>query len=176
MQIANDQATFMEILARSMNVKRAIEVGTFTGYSSIAVARGMGPDGHLICCDVSEGWTAIAREFWAKAGLADRIELRLGPAIDTLRALLREEQFDFAFIDADKVAYMTYYDELLPRMRKGGLILVDNTLWNGAVTDSSTGDPDALALREFNDKVAEDERVQLVMLPISDGLTIIQKR
>jgi caffeoyl-CoA O-methyltransferase len=176
MQIANDQAVFMEITVRAMNAKRAIEVGTFTGYSSIAVARGMGPDGRLICCDVSEDWTAIATEFWAKAGLADRVELRLGPAIDTLRALSHDEQFDFAFIDADKVGYGAYYDELLPRVRRGGLILVDNTLWNGTVLDRSDEDEEVVALREFNDRVAGDERVQLVMLPISDGITILQKK
>ncbi len=135
MQIGHDQAVFMENLARAMGARRAVEVGTFTGYSSLALARGMGPEGRLLCCDVSEEWTAIAREHWAKAGVADRIDLRLGPALDTLRSLPGEERFDLAFVDADKEGYLGYYEEILPRLRTGGVLLADNTLWGGRVLD-----------------------------------------
>ncbi len=175
MQIGHDQAEFMEMLARAMGAKRAIELGTFTGYSAIALARGLGPDGRLLCCDVSEEWTAIAREHWIRAGVADRIELRLGPALDTLRSLPATEQFDLAFIDADKPGYLAYYDELVPRLRSGGLILVDNTLWSGRVLDPAADDEDTAALREFNDRAAADPRTRVVLLPVWDGLTVIQR-
>src|ERR1700735_4063200 len=128
MQIGDDQAVLMEMLVRAMGAKRAIEIGTFTGYSALAVARGLGPDGHLLCCDVSEEWTSIARQAWEKAGVAERIELRMGPGLETLRSLPPGEQFDFAFIDADKTAYADYYEEVLSRLRVGGLILLDNML------------------------------------------------
>ncbi len=174
MQIGDDQAVFMEILARALGARRAIEIGTFTGSSALAVARGMGPDGRLLCCDVSEEWTAIAREYWEKAGVAGRIELRLGPALDTLRSLPAEPAFDLAFVDADKEGYLAYYEELIPRLRPGGLLLADNTLWSGAVLRESD-DPDTKALRAFNDRVAADSRVRVVLLPIGDGVTLIQK-
>lgn len=175
MQIGDDQAVLMEILARAMGARRAIEVGTFTGYSALAVARGMGPEGRLLSCDVSEEWTAIAQEYWERAGVADRIDLRIGPGLDTLRSLPEEEQFDLAFVDADKVGYSAYYGELLPRLRRGGLLLVDNTLWGGLVLDPAAEDEDTVAIRAFNDRAAADPRVRVVVLPIGDGVTVIQK-
>jgi caffeoyl-CoA O-methyltransferase len=175
MQIGDDQAVLMEIVARAMGARRALEVGTFTGYSALAVARGMGPEGRLLCCDVSEEWTAIARQYWQKAGVADRIELRLGPAIETLQALPPEEQFDLAFVDADKTGYGDYYDEIVPRLRSGGLLLADNTLQGGRVVDPEASDESVLAIRAFNDRVVSDPRMRVVLLPIGDGLTFIQK-
>jgi predicted O-methyltransferase YrrM len=175
MQIGDDQAVLMEIVARAMGARRALEVGTFTGYSALAVARGMGPDGRLLCCDVSEEWTAIAREYWERAGVSDRIELRIGPAIDTLRGLPAGEQFDLAFVDADKTGYASYYEEIVPRLRPGGLLLADNTLQDGRVLDSAINDEAAVAIRTFNDRVVADPRVRVVLLPIGDGVTFIQK-
>jgi caffeoyl-CoA O-methyltransferase len=165
----------MEIIARAMGATAALEVGTFTGYSALAVARGMGPSGRLLCCDVSQEWTAIARDYWEKAGVADRIELRLGPAIDTLRSLPAGEQFDLAFVDADKTGYPAYYDEILPRLRPGGLLLADNTLQGGRVLDPQIDDESVTAIRSFNDRVVGDPRVRLVMIPIGDGVTVVQK-
>ena len=175
MQIGDDQAILMEIIARAMGARRAVEVGTFTGYSALAVARGMGPEGRLLCCDVSAEWTAIAREYWDRAGVSDRIELRLGPAIDTLRALPREEQFDLAFIDADKTGYLAYYEEIVPRLRHGGLMLADNTLQGGRVLDPGAADGSSAAIRAFNDHAVADHRMQVVLLPIGDGVTFLQK-
>ena len=174
MQIGDDQAVFMEILARAMGAKSAIEIGTFTGYSALAVARGIGPDGHLLCLDVSEEWTSIARDFWERAGVGDRIELRLGPASETLQTLPADLVFDFAFIDADKTGYPAYYDALLPRMRTGGLILADNTLRDGGVLED-TDDADTKAIKGFNDALMTDDRVRVVLLPIGDGVTMIEK-
>jgi len=176
MQIGDDQAVLMEMLARAIGARRAIEIGTFTGYSALAVARGMGPEGRLLCCDVSEEWTAIARDYWRRAGVSDRIELRIGPALDTLRGLPEGECFDFAFVDADKTAYLDYYEALVPRMRPMGLLLVDNTLQRGRVADSSADDEAVRAIRTFNDRVTADQRVRSVLLHIGDGLTLIQKR
>jgi caffeoyl-CoA O-methyltransferase len=166
----------MELVARAMGARRAIEIGTFTGYSALAVARGMGPEGRLLCCDVSEEWTAIAREHWQRAGVADRIELRLGPALDTLRSLPLEPVFDLAFVDADKTGYVDYLGELVPRMRTGGLLLADNTLQDGRVLDQGATDESVVAIRAFNDAVMADERLTCVLLPIGDGVTFIQKR
>jgi caffeoyl-CoA O-methyltransferase len=174
MQIGDDQAVLLEILARAIGARRAVEVGTFTGYSSLALARGMGPQGRLLCLDVSEEWTAIARAHWEQAGVADRIELRIGPALDTLREL-PPVLFDLAFIDADKANYGAYYDELLPRIRPGGLLMVDNTLWNGAVLDEKDDSDDTVAIRAVNERIAADPRVRVVLLPIGDGLTIAQR-
>ena len=174
MQIGDDQADFMEILVRAVGAKRAVEVGTFTGYSALAVARGMGPDGHLLCCDVSEEWTAIAREYWEKAGVADRIELRIGPGLDTLRSLPPGEQFDFAFVDADKSGYRDYYEEIIPRLRPGGLLLADNTLWGGRVAGTED-DESTRSIRAFNDHVVGDPRVRIAMLTIGDGVTVVQR-
>lgn len=175
MQIAPEQGTFMTLLARAIGARRAIEVGTFTGYSAICIARVLGSDGSLICCDVSEEWTAIARRYWDKAGVAGRITLKIAPALDTLRALPAGEAFDLAFIDADKTNYRHYYEEVLRRTRAGGLILVDNVLWSGAVLDEKDQSEDTRAIRAFNDFAVTDKRVELVMLPISDGLTIARK-
>jgi caffeoyl-CoA O-methyltransferase len=175
MQIGDDQAQLMELLVRAMRVERAIEIGTFTGYSALAVARGLAPGGRLLCCDISEEWTAIARHFWAKAGVDDRIDLEIGPAIDTLRALPVEPTFDFAFIDADKTGYLAYLEELVPRMRIGGLVLADNTLQNGRVVDPAENDESVVAIRAFNDAVVADGRLESVLLPIGDGVTAIQK-
>jgi len=174
-QIGPEQGTFMTMLASLMGARQAVEVGTFTGYSSICTARGLADGGRLLCCDISEEFTSLARTYWQKAGLADRIELRLGPALDTLRALPGGATFDLAFIDADKQGYRGYWDELVPRMRPGGLILVDNTLLHGRIFAGSP-DPDALAMREFNSYVRADDRVELVMLPVGDGLTLARTR
>jgi caffeoyl-CoA O-methyltransferase len=174
-QIGPEQGTFMTMLASVMGARQAVEVGTFTGYSSICVARGLAADGKLICCDISDEFTSLARAYWQKAGLAGRIELRLGPALDTLRALPGGAWLDLAFIDADKQGYRGYWDQLVPRMRPGGIILVDNTLLHGRIF-AADPDPDALAIREFNDYVLTDDRVDLVMLPIGDGLTLARAR
>ena len=174
MQIGDDQAVLLEILARATGARRAVEIGTFTGYSSLALARGMGPGGRLLCLDVSEEWTDIARAAWEKAGVADRIELRIGPALDTLREL-PPVVFDLAFVDADKVNYSAYYDELVPRIRPGGLLLVDNTLWGGAVLDDKDDSDDTTAIRAVNERIAADRRVRVVVLPIGDGLTVAQR-
>jgi caffeoyl-CoA O-methyltransferase len=176
MQIAPEQGAFMELLTRLSGAREAIEVGTFTGYSALCIARGLGPDGRLLCLDTSEEWTAIARRFWQKAGVAERIELRLGPAADSLRALPAQPRFDLAFIDADKQSYRTYYEELLPRLRPGGLILCDNVLWFGSVADPSNQEESTRHIRAFNDHVAADPRVDKAMLPLGDGLTILRKR
>jgi caffeoyl-CoA O-methyltransferase len=176
MQIAPEQGAFMTVLTRLLDVHRAVEVGTFTGYSALCIARGLAPGGRLLCCDVSEEWTDLAREAWARADVADRIELRIAPAVDTLRGLPPDEVIDLAFIDADKRSYGAYYEELLRRLRPNGVILVDNTLWMGTVVDESVTDDDTKAIRAFNDAVAADERVDSVLLPISDGLTLLRKR
>jgi caffeoyl-CoA O-methyltransferase len=176
MQIAPEQGTFLTMLTRLIGAENAVEVGTFTGYSSLCIARGLPADGHLLCCDVSEEWTATAREYWAKAGVDDRIELRIAPGVETLAALPDEETIDFAFIDADKPNYRNYYEALLPRMRRNGVIGVDNVLWGGSVTDPEANDDNTRAIKAFNDFVAADERVDVVMLPLADGLTLARKR
>jgi len=175
MQIGDDQAVLMELIVRAMGARRAVEVGTFTGYSSLAIARGLGPDGHLLCCDVSEEWTAMARVAWEEAGVQDRVELVIGPAVDTLRALPRDEQFDFAFIDADKGGYPDYYEEILARLRTGGLVLLDNMLQGGRVLDESVDDENVRAIRGLNDAIASDRRVKVVLLPLGDGVSVVQK-
>jgi caffeoyl-CoA O-methyltransferase len=176
MQIAPEQGAFMTLLARATGAKRAIEVGTFTGYSTLCIARGLAEGGTVIACDVSEEWTAIARRYWEKAGIADKIDLRIGPAAKTLGALPEEASFDLAFIDADKPSYPIYYELILTRLRRGGLILVDNVLWMGQVANPAATDAQTQAIRSFNDAVSRDPRVDCVMLPISDGLTILRKR
>jgi caffeoyl-CoA O-methyltransferase len=176
MQVGADQGALLTLLTRLAGAGEAIEVGTFTGYSSICIARGLQPDGHLLCCDVSEEYTAWAREAWTAAGVDDRIELRIGPALDTLRALPADLVVDFAFIDADKPAYADYFEALLPRLRAGGLIAVDNTLWSGRVLDDEPGDASTEAIKRFNDLVAGDPRVDSYILPVEDGITLIVKR
>ncbi|MEE8581445.1 MAG: class I SAM-dependent methyltransferase [Myxococcota bacterium] len=174
MQIAPEQGAFMTLLARAIGARRAIEIGTFTGYSALCLARGLPEDGSLVACDVSEEWTSIGARYWEKAGVAARIDLRIGPALETLAALPEARSFDLAFIDADKTNYLAYYEELLKRVRPGGLILVDNVLWMGRVIDPEADDDNSLAIRAFNDRIRDDERVEAVMLPISDGLTLIR--
>jgi caffeoyl-CoA O-methyltransferase len=176
MQIAPEQGAFMTLLARAIGARRAVEVGTFTGYSAVCVARALPEDGKLLCCDVSEEWAALARRYFEKAGVAHKIELRIAPAVETLRQLPESQELDFAFIDADKPSYPLYYEEILRRMRPGGLLLADNVLWMGRVADPAADDEQTQAIRAFNDLVARDERVDRVMLPISDGLTIVRKR
>lgn len=176
MQIAPEQGAFMTMLTRLLGVRSAVEVGTFTGYSALCIARGLADGGRLLCCDVSEEWTAIGRRHWEAAGVADRIELRLAPAIETLRALPADETIDLAFVDADKPSYPAYYEELLARLRPNGVILVDNVLWSGNVADPAQQDENTVALRAFNDLVAADDRVDSVMLPLGDGLTLLRKR
>jgi predicted O-methyltransferase YrrM len=176
MQISGDQGQLLTLLTRLVGARRAVEVGTFTGYSSLCIARGLSEGGSLLCCDVSEEWTALAKEAWARAGLDDRIELRLAPALDTLRALPADEPIDLAFIDADKGGYADYWNELVPRVRRGGLLLVDNVLWSGRITDATATDDNTVALRAFNDMVAADDRVEAVILAAYDGLTIARRR
>jgi caffeoyl-CoA O-methyltransferase len=177
MQIAPEQGAFMTLLCRVSAARRIIEIGTFTGYSALALARGLPADGRLLCCDVSEEWTAIARRYWKEAGIDNKIELRIAPALDTLRALPIGDEFDLAFIDADKENYLAYAEEIVPRLRQGGLLLVDNTLWSGEVADPTIVEGDnLLAIRAFNDAFAADPRLDVVILPISDGLTLARKR
>ncbi|MGX7669904.1 O-methyltransferase [Plantactinospora sp. DSM 117369] len=174
MQIAPEQAGLLTFLTRLVNARQAVEVGTFTGLSSLAIARGLPADGRLTCFDISEEYTAVARRYWARAGVDDRIELRIGPAAENLRSLPVEPHLDLAFVDADKPGYLTYWAELVPRMRTGGLIVVDNVLRGGRVLTPQTVADRAIA--EFNEAVLADERVELVMLPIADGLTLARRR
>ncbi len=176
MQIAPEQGGFMTLFTRAIGAKRAIEIGTFTGYSALCLARGLPEDGELICCDVSDSWTAVGKPYWERAGVAHKIDLRIAPATETIAALPESPSFDLAFIDADKRGYQAYFDGLLPRMRPGGVILVDNVLWGGSVADPDVRDEDTTAIRRFNDQVAADRRVESVMLPIADGLTLLRKR
>lgn len=175
MQVAHPQAVFMTFLTRAIGTRSAIEIGTFTGYSALAIARGLEPGGRLIACDVSVEWTAIARRAWAAAGVEDRIDLRIGPALETLEGLPEDLRFDLAFLDADKEAYVDYYEALLPRMNPGGLMLADNTLWEGDVTDPEAVDQTTEAIRSFNRHVADDPRTEQVVLSFADGLTLIRK-
>jgi caffeoyl-CoA O-methyltransferase len=176
MQIAPEQGALMTMLTRLLGARFVVEVGTFTGYSALCIARGLAPGGRLLCCDVSEEWTSIGRAHWERAGVADRIELRIGPAVDTLSALPDDETIDLAFIDADKPNYAAYFEQLVRRLRPNGLILVDNVLWSGNVVDESDQGDNTVAIRAFNDLVASDPRVDAVMLPVSDGLTLLRKR
>jgi caffeoyl-CoA O-methyltransferase len=176
MQVAPEQGALLTLLARVTGARSAVEVGTFTGYSALCVARGLSDDGRLLCCDVNEEWTAIARRYWERAGVAHKIELRLAPALDTLRALPKTTRFDLAFVDADKSNYRHYYEEVLARLRPNGLVLFDNVLWMGQVLDANATDESTRAIRDLNDCLAVDRRVESVMLPIADGLTIVRKR
>jgi caffeoyl-CoA O-methyltransferase len=176
MQISPEQGAFMTLFTRAVGAREVIEVGTFTGYSALAIARGLPDDGHLLCCDVSEEWTSIARAAWADAGVADRIELVLAPAAGTLRALPDEEYVDLAFIDADKPAYPVYYEEIVRRLKRNGVILVDNTLQGGRIVDPAADDESVVAMRAFNDQVAADDRVDTALLTLGDGLTLLRKR
>jgi caffeoyl-CoA O-methyltransferase len=176
MQIAPEQGTMMGILARAIGAKSALEVGVFTGYSSISIARALPPDGKLLCLDVNEVWTAIARRYWERAGLSGKITLKLAPATETLRALPASQSFDFAFVDADKTNYRIYYEEILTRLRTNGLLLIDNVIWSGRVIDPADKSEDTVAIRELNDFIATDTRVEAVMIPVADGITIVRKK
>lgn len=179
MQIAPEQGQFMALLVELMGATRIIEVGTFTGYSALCMARAMPGDGQLICCDVSEEWTSLGRSYWEQAGVAGRIDLRIAPAIETLDQLLADglaATFDMAFIDADKANYENYYTRCLTLLRPGGLLMFDNVLWGGGVADPAVDDPDTRAIRALNDRLHHDEAVSLSMVPIGDGLTLARKR
>lgn len=176
MQIGSDQALLLEMIVRAMNAKQAIEIGTFTGFSALSIARGLGPDGRLLCCDINDEWAGIAHDAWTKAGVADRIEFRSGPAIDTLRGLPHEEYVDFAFVDADKPGYASYYEEICSRLRPGGLLLVDDVLQGGTVIDSTAVDERVVAIRAVNEMIVDDPRTDVVMLAIGNGVSVVQKR
>ena len=174
MQISLDEGELLTMLVRLTDARQAVEVGTFTGYSSICIARGLPDDGHLLCCDVSEEWTSVARRYWQRAGLTDRISLQIGPAVETLRALPTEESLDFAFIDADKTGYASYVEEVLPRLRPGGLMVLDNMLRDGRVLDPQ--DESDRAIAELNEALVADDRVDVVLLPVRDGVSLARKR
>jgi predicted O-methyltransferase YrrM len=179
MQIGADQGAFLAMLVRLLGARRAIEIGTFTGYSALAVASALGSEGKLVCCDVSEEWTSVGRKYWREAGVEDRIELRLAPATETLAALIRDGgagRFDFAFIDADKPNYDSYYESCLTLLRSGGVIALDNMLWSGKVADPNSHDPDTDALRALNAKIRDDTRVDACLLTVGDGVMLAQKR
>lgn len=179
MQIGADQGQLMALLVKLIGATRCLEVGVFTGYSSLAVALALPPEGKIIACDVSEEWTAIARRYWKNAGVEGKIDLRLGPAVATLDDLLANGgagRFDFAFIDADKGNYLAYYERCLKLLRQGGLVAVDNTLWSGDVANPGNQKPDTVSLRAFNERLHRDERIDLALLPIGDGLTLARKR
>lgn len=179
MQIAPEQAQFLALLVRLTGARRTLDIGVFTGYSALAVARALPDDGRVLALDVSEEWTAIARRYWREAGVDDRIDLRIAPALQTLDALLAGDgsgTFDFAFIDADKENYAAYYERSLELMRPGGVIAVDNVLWSGSVADPADTRPDTEAIRSFNENLHRDERIDLSMVPIADGLTLAVKR
>src|SRR6201992_4332219 len=176
LQIPPEQGTFMTMITQLTGARTAIEIGTFTGYSSICITRGLAPGGTLLCGDISAEWTSVSRKYWEKAGLADRIELRLAPALQTLRSLPDEELFDLAFIDADKEGYLGYWREVVPRVRSGGLIMVDNTFSHGRVIDAGNDSPLVIAVWDLNDHAAADDRVEVAMVPLGDGLTLARKK
>lgn len=176
MQVGPDEGQLLTWLARLIGARNAVEVGTFTGYSSLCIARALPEDGKLVCCDISDEWTRIGRRAWQRAGLADRIDLRIGPGLDTLRVLPKGETIDFVFIDADKGGYVSYWEQLVPRVRPGGLLLADNVLWSGRIVDEAADDANTQALQAFNDLVLHDERVEVVVLPAFDGLTLARKK
>ena len=179
MQIAPDQGQFMALLVRLIGARNALEIGVYTGYSSLCVARALGEGGSLVACDVSEEWTAVARRYWEEAGVAGRIDLRIAPALETLDRLIDEGasgRFDFAFIDADKVNYDGYYERCLRLVRPGGLVTIDNVLWGGSVIDETDTSEDTLAIRAINEKIGADDRVDAITLPVGDGLTLAMRR
>lgn len=179
MQISPEQGAFMSILVRVMGAKLCVEVGTFTGYSALTVAAALPADGKVICCDVSDEWTSVGKPFWQDADVADKIDLRIAPASETLDSLIADGMtgtVDFAFIDADKTGYATYYEQLLTLLRPNGLIAVDNVLWGGSVTDLSDTSEDTVAIRALNEMIAKDNRVEIALIPIGDGLTLVRKK
>ncbi|QKV97876.1 class I SAM-dependent methyltransferase [Streptomyces sp. NA02950] len=175
MQSAEEQGPLLAFLVRLTGARHIVEVGTFTGFSALAMAQALPADGKLIACDVSEEWTAYGREAWAKAGVADRIDLRIAPALETLKAMPAEPHIDLAYLDADKASYIDYWEELVPRLNPGGVIVADNVFFNGDVTDPATTGPGA-AIRKFNDHVAADDRMEAIMLTVADGLTLARRR
>jgi len=178
MQISPEQGQFMALLVKLINAKNILEIGTFTGYSSLAMAQASSDDTKIITCDVSEEWTSVASRYWQLAGVANKVELRLAPALDTLNSLVkqgRSESFDFAFIDADKTNYQAYFEKCLDLIRPGGLIAIDNVLWGGSVIELAKVDDDTVAIRQFNDKLSKDSRVDISLIPIADGLTLAIK-
>jgi predicted O-methyltransferase YrrM len=178
MQITSDEAALLSLLLKLIGARKAIELGTYTGYSALAIASALPGNGTLVCCDISDEWTRIGKPFWEEAGVDERIDLRLGPALDTLRTLLRDGAgtFDFAFVDADKKEYESYYELILQLLRPGGLMVLDNMLWDGKVADESVNDADTATLRALNRKIYRDERVDAVLLTIRDGVTLVRKR
>jgi len=178
LQIAPEQGQFMALLVRLMGARRCLEIGVFTGYSSLATALALPDDGRIVACDVSEEWTDVARRFWRRAGVEHKIELRLAPALDTLDTLLADgaaSTFDFVFLDADKKNYPAYYERIYPLLRKGGLLAIDNTLWSGRLLDPRERDPETEGIRRLNDQLLRDPRVDLSLLPLADGLTLVRK-
>jgi caffeoyl-CoA O-methyltransferase len=176
MQVSHDEGELLTMLTRLVGARRAVEVGVFTGYSSICIARGMADGGHLLACDVSDEYTALARRYWKRAGLEERIELRLAPALDTLRALPADPVLDLAFIDADKGSYPFYYEELVTRLRPGGLLILDNVLYGGEVLDPGPAGSALAAVSQVNETIVADDRVESVMLPVRDGVTLASRR
>ena len=179
MQITPDQGRFMAFIAELINAKRAIEIGVSTGYSSLVTAMALPDNGYIVACDISREWTSIAERYWAEAGVSQKIDLRIAPALDTLKQLIAEGQentFDFVFIDADKTNYENYYESCLQLLRVGGVIILDNVLWGGSVIDKNDNEEDTRAIRAINEKVYNDNRVSMTMLPVADGLTLVMKR
>ena len=174
MQIAPEQGQFLQLLLRLTGARRCVEIGTFTGYSALSMALALPPGGRIVCCDLSEEWTSVARKYWARASVSKKIDLRLGPALETLKTL--KGPFDFAFIDADKANYQNYFERCLKLVRRGGLIAIDNTLWYGRVIDRGDRSADTRAIRAFNRRLRRDRRVELALVPIGDGLTLALKR
>jgi caffeoyl-CoA O-methyltransferase len=175
MALSHEAAVFLSIMVGAIRPRFAVEIGTFIGYSSLAIARALPPGGKLLCCDVSDEWTSIARQHWEAAGVAGRVELRLGPAAETLSSLPADPAIDFAFVDADKIGYLGYYHGLLERLSPNGLIAVDNTMWGGRVVDEGDTSDQTAALRHFNQQVSADERTVNVTLPLGDGITLISR-
>jgi caffeoyl-CoA O-methyltransferase len=176
MQVSPEQAVFLRLMVQLIGARRILEIGTFTGLSALVMAEALPKDGRVICLDQSEEWTSIGRRFWDEAGVSDRIELRLGDAKDSLRAMPESERFDLVFIDADKTGYPVYYEQALSRLNRGGVIMVDNTLWSGRVIDLADQDADTIAIRAFNSMLATDGRIDVMILPIADGLTLARPR
>lgn len=176
MQIAPDQGAFMTLLTRAVGAREALEIGTFTGYSAISIARGLGDGGRLVCCELSDEYATTAAANLEAAGVGDRVEIRVGPALETLRAMPERELFDIAFIDADKVGYSGYYEEVLPRLRGGGLILLDNVLMDGRILSPEDHGEGVRAMAELNDVLVADERVDVAMTAIADGVSLLRKR
>lgn len=175
MMISEEQGLFLRILVAAINAKQVVEVGTFTGYSAACMAAALPADGRLLCCDVSEEWTSIGARHWKRSGLSDRIDLRLAPALDTLRALPGDPPLDFAFVDADKDNYVAYFEALLPKLRTNGLLAFDNVMWHNWMMDAANQDAETIGIREFNDHILGDPRIETVMLHVGDGLTLIRK-